>query len=213
MKIIKVDQNIFQKLRGGKTQDIYVHSDPIVRWLSWSKPRAVMSYITKLNPKRESNVLDFGCGEGAFLPTLSRYFNAVDAMDLSTKEAKKLCKELNQNNVTFYEDLSSINKKYDVIIAMEVLEHIKDIDSIADILIDRLKRNGVLIITGPSENFFYEIGRKIFGFIKPKDHYYSIKEIEKVLSQKITVEDRKFIPFNLLFSVNPYKMIVFKKLI
>lgn len=211
MKIIKIDQSVFQKLRGGKTQDIYVHSNPIVRWLSWSKPKAVIKYINKINPKREFNVLDFGCGEGAFLPTLSKYFNEVDAMDLSTTEAKKLCKELRCNKVSFYEDLSDINKKYDIIVAMEVLEHIKDIKSITENLTGRLKKDGMLIVTGPSENFFYEMGRKVFGFTKPKDHYYSIKEIEEVLSKRARLIKRNYIPFNYLFSINPYTLLAFKK--
>lgn len=213
MQIIKISPEILLNLKGCKTQNIYTNKNPIVRWLFWERPKTVLRAIEKKNFGENTKILDFGCGEGSFIPTQTKYFKNVDAFDLDIQEAKKLCAHLAIKNVKLYTDLKQISKKkYDVIVALDVLEHIKNIDLITNKLLEMLNKKGLIFITGPSENFIYKIGRKIFRFTKPPDHFYSITEIENKLKNKAILVEKRFIPIPMLFSLNPFTMLVFKKL-
>ncbi len=115
----------------------------------------IIKEVIKLKPK---NVADVGCGDGKILCELSKILkkSVLDGYDLSNKAilfAKAFSNEI--KNLNFYcEDFKESKIQYDVIICMEVLEHIpdKEIMSFVKILSNKLKNNGKLIISVPSKN-------------------------------------------------------------
>ena len=52
---------------------------------------------------------------------------------------------------------------FDMVIALDVLEHVDDLLGIGRELGRIIKPSGSIVISGPTENFFYQIGRKIAG--------------------------------------------------
>lgn len=80
-------------------------------------------------------VLDCGCADGVFLPTLSRNFPKVVAIDISS-EFVKLSKEVVRlgkldnvkvvccENRSFKEIADEITERFDVVFLLEVMEHI-----------------------------------------------------------------------------------------
>ncbi|GAH48862.1 unnamed protein product, partial [marine sediment metagenome] len=90
---------------------------------------------------RKSNVIDFGCGDGYFIPSLAKYFNRVVAIDKdpnSIKIADKIVSKLGINNVnvmcngdlTIKEIAMKLSgEQYHILFLLEVLEHIGDTSS------------------------------------------------------------------------------------
>ncbi len=63
----------------------YLHANPLIRWLMWKR----LEYITQCAKiTKDMTVLDFGCGIGVFLPTLSDFAKTVYAIDLFPEYAK-----------------------------------------------------------------------------------------------------------------------------
>lgn len=103
------------------------------------------------------NVIDFGCADGVFIPSLSKYFKRVFAIDNNPnaiKIASKLVSTLALNNVTLIcNDILTINdvksrisgEKYHILYLLEVIEHIGDKDSLYESKIGFLKEISTLI--------------------------------------------------------------------
>lgn len=145
----------------------YSHRNPIINWLFWQRLRKVMEYIQ--NPKPYSRILDFGCGSGVMLPYLSQISDQVTAMDvdlLPIQSAQKYIPLANNVDVkdatkTTIADLPA--NSFDLIIALDVLEHVHDLPRTLNELLALLKPNGQLIVSGPTESVLYKIGRKVAG--------------------------------------------------
>ena len=52
----------------------------------------------------------------------------------------------------------------DLIIAANVLEHVSDVKELLMVFMDKLKDDGIIIISGPTENRLYKLGRWIINF-------------------------------------------------
>jgi SAM-dependent methyltransferase len=53
--------------------------------------------------------------------------------------------------------------QFDLIVALDVLEHVKDLESVLASLLRLLASGGRLVVSGPTENIFYRIGRRLSG--------------------------------------------------
>ena len=145
----------------------YSHRNPLINWLFWQRLRKVMEYIQQPTPY--GHVLDFGCGSGVMLPHLSQISSQVTAMDVDLLPLERVqtfiplannveVKDAGRNGVI---DLPA--SSFDLVIALDVLEHVKDLPRTLKELLILLKPDGQLIVSGPTENILYQIGRKIAG--------------------------------------------------
>ncbi|MBI3026863.1 class I SAM-dependent methyltransferase [Candidatus Woesearchaeota archaeon] len=113
----------------------------------------VLSTIKNLSRKYKiRNICELGCGVGILSSRLAVCGFKVDAFDLD-KYAVKLAKKFNKGkNVSFFiKNILALksNKKYDLVLAVEVIEHIKkDVQAIEKIT-NILKPHGFLLITVP----------------------------------------------------------------
>lgn len=133
----------------------------------------------KLFPELKSKYfLSIGCGAGEELQLLDKLGMEGEAVDIS-KDAVKIAKKRISENINIFEkDFNNLHKKYDLIIILDVLEHIED-DQSALLKINKLLNDsGYLLINVPK-------GSKLFG---PSDefygHYrrYDKQQLEKLLS-------------------------------
>jgi 2-polyprenyl-3-methyl-5-hydroxy-6-metoxy-1,4-benzoquinol methylase len=145
----------------------YSHRNPVINWLFWQRLRKVMEHIQRPTPYER--VLDFGCGSGVMLPYLSQISLQVIAMDVDLLPLERVqthiplaknveVKDATRNNIS---DLPT--SSFDLIIALDVLEHVKDLPRTLSELLALLKQGGQLIVSGPTENILYRIGRKVAG--------------------------------------------------
>jgi 2-polyprenyl-3-methyl-5-hydroxy-6-metoxy-1,4-benzoquinol methylase len=145
----------------------YSHRNPVINWLFWQRLRTVMEFIK--NPAPYEYILDFGCGSGVMLPFLSDISSHVTAMDVDLIPLQRV-----QNHIPLAKNIEVIDasktsianlpiNRYDLIIALDVLEHVQDLPRTLNELLTLLKPNGQLIVSGPTENILYQVGRKIAG--------------------------------------------------
>lgn len=159
----------------------YLHSNPAIRWLFWKR----YATIARLLPAEKSDrILEFGCGIGPFLPELSLRAKQVFAIDLFPGFAKILC-EQRRIPVTFINSLDEIDdRSLDTIVAADVLEHVDDLAGILRHFSSKLSPGGRLIISGPTENFLYRLGRILAGFAGKGDYHHT--NIDNIIQTAVT---------------------------
>lgn len=99
-------------------------------------------------------ILDVGCGGGLISCELSRLeanVTGIDAIqtniDIATLHAQKENLQINYLKSTIEELVASTSKQYDVILCLEVMEHIDNPSYFAENLANLLKPNGMIIIS------------------------------------------------------------------
>ncbi|CAO5681796.1 MAG: Ubiquinone biosynthesis O-methyltransferase [Holosporales bacterium] len=106
-----------------------------------------------LRPYQNLNVLDVGCGAGLICEPFSRNGATVTGIDASeTALTQARLHALEQNLEIVYEQTSIEKKaeqseKFDVVLALEVLEHVENVPLFLKSCIDVLKDDGVLFIS------------------------------------------------------------------
>jgi 2-polyprenyl-3-methyl-5-hydroxy-6-metoxy-1,4-benzoquinol methylase len=80
-------------------------------------------------------------------------------------------------------------KSFDLINALDVLEHVDDLRGTLSDLLGLLKPGGRLVVSGPTENILYQIGRKLAGpEYSGEYHERGIAEIKRELNRMAQVE-------------------------
>ena len=126
--------------------------------------RCILKYIDKNNVK---SLLDVGCGQGNKTAYISKLLGFIKAVGLdSSKSGIALAEKLHSNykNIKFINqdlnDFSSSNEdKYDIVSALEVLEHIQDWQTLLDNMINVSDRYILLTFpTGRMRDYERKIG-------------------------------------------------------
>lgn len=120
--------------------------------------RRELKKIRKLFGNKKISILDAGTGYGQYAYFMSRYLQPCEIKAIDIKEDWILdCKEFFQrqkiSEVEFsVEDLTQINysEKFDLILCVDVMEHIPDDITVFKNFYNALKPNGYLIINTPS---------------------------------------------------------------
>jgi SAM-dependent methyltransferase len=95
---------------------------------------------------------------------------------------------------------------YAAIFALDSLEHNKDVAPFLEAFKHALAPGGVLIISGPTENWLYRIGRRISGF---DGHYHvsDIYDIERMACDYFKLVTRQRIPLGMpLFNISVWRL-------
>jgi len=105
--------------------------------------------------------LDFGCGWGGFLSTVknTKFLNGVELRKECTDYIAKNHKKFNVKN-----DINLFNKKFDIITAFHVLEHIPFQVKTLKKLGSKLKKNGKIIIEVPHAEDFLILQKELQEF-------------------------------------------------
>ena len=170
----------------------YSHQNPVTNWLFWQRLRKVMEYIKTDAPYE--HILDFGCGSGVMLPYLCGISARVTALDIDLLPFERVSRQRPFPDNLQVHDANKVSLKslpstsFDLIIATDVLEHVDDLPGILADMKALLKPGGRVIISGPTENVFYKIGRKLAGPEYSGDyHERGIAEVRELLGQQIQV--------------------------
>ncbi|HDD44644.1 MAG TPA: methyltransferase domain-containing protein [Candidatus Desulfofervidus auxilii] len=146
------------------------------RWLNLRK--LVKKYVIG------KSILDAGCGTGHMTLELLNDGYEVTAIDISQELVdftKRIIKENNYRGEVHVLDLANAKvlgeNKFDTIVCLDVLEHIRDDELAIKNLYYILKKNGHLIVSVPALRFLYGIRDKKIGHFRR----YSKKELIKKL--------------------------------
>ena len=127
-------------------------------WKNWSELNFAKAsleenlYFSKLkktfNLGNNLDVLEIGFGNGAFLD----FSRSIGWKISGVEEIPELVKRASNNNFEVYDDIADVNKRYDLIIAFDVIEHIKSEDLIffLEKISKCLKSNGAFIFRTPN---------------------------------------------------------------
>ena len=171
----------------------YSHRNPLINWLFWQRLQTAMKYIEQRAPYE--TVLDFGCGSGVMLSFLAQHSQHVTAMDIDLVPLERVKKyiPLQENVLVLNANQTPISqlapKSFDLINALDVLEHVDDLPRTLAELLHLLKLGGRLLVSGPTENILYQIGRKLAGPEYSGDyHERGIGEIKRELARLAHVQ-------------------------
>ncbi len=188
---------IQEDIAPGEGPFAYTNPNLLVRELFW---RRLEKLLALSRPPKRARVMDFGGGNGVLLPTLSTMFESIYCVDINIKPAHDLAKRNSLSKVSCLQgDLKSLafpSCYFDTITATDVLEHLPAYDHILEEFRRILVPGGELLISSPTENRLYEIGRKIFGYNKPPDHYHTADEINRKISGYFYPTQEKHFPLN-----------------
>lgn len=104
------------------------------------------------------DILDVGCGGGLISMPLSQKGANVTAIDASSRNIESAKNQATKQNVkidyrnTTIEELCRDLKKYDVVICLEVIEHVANIEDFVANLASIIKPGGMLIISTINRN-------------------------------------------------------------
>ena len=105
----------------------------------------------KKYPLSGINVLDIGCGGGLLSEPMCRLGANVTAIDASNKNITIANLHAKKNNLKINYKCSSpeklkTTKKFDVILNMEIVEHVEDVDFFLKSCANLLKKNGLMFV-------------------------------------------------------------------
>jgi 2-polyprenyl-3-methyl-5-hydroxy-6-metoxy-1,4-benzoquinol methylase len=155
----------------------YLHRNPAMRWMAWKRLEVVANFFRNsrqgLAKDEAVTVMDFGCGTGVLFDQLSGSASKIYGVDLVLEPAELLVDEWQLDKVTLMKPERAAaeiaSNSIDVIVAAEVLEHIDPVDDTLAFFHDRLRENGTLLVSLPTESLLYRIGRRLAGF---HGHYH-----------------------------------------
>tara|TARA_Y100000591_G_scaffold305603_1_gene303315 strand:- start:160 stop:882 length:723 start_codon:yes stop_codon:yes gene_type:complete len=121
--------------------------------IKYIKENIIENFKIKNNTKPLSgvNILDIGCGGGLLSEPMSRMganVTGIDASDKNIKIAKLHLKtsKLKINYLCSSPEKLKSKKKFDVILNMEIVEHVDDVDFFLKACSKLLKKNGLMFI-------------------------------------------------------------------
>ena len=105
----------------------------------------------KKKPLEKINILDVGCGGGLLSEPMHRLGANVTGIDASNKNIKiaKLHAKKNKLKIDYLcssPEKLKINKKFDVILNMEIVEHVEDVQFFLKSCSGLLKKNGLMFV-------------------------------------------------------------------
>jgi SAM-dependent methyltransferase len=115
-------------------------------------------------------LLDVGCAAGTYTERLARRFERVDAIDIEPERLgyfRRRLERMGANNITVaqmsVEDMAFPDCSFDVVTAIEVLEHVPDLDAGLREIHRVLRPGGRLLVTGPNRYFPLETHGVLIG--------------------------------------------------
>jgi len=121
--------------------------------ISYIKENIISTFklINKEKPLHKVKILDIGCGGGLLSEPMSRLGAEVFGIDASEKNINIAKLHAKKNNLNINYSCTSPEKfntkiKFDVILNMEIIEHVENIDFFLKSCAKLLKKNGIMFV-------------------------------------------------------------------
>jgi len=154
---------------GKQTLEIMKSAPLYNRWL-----------LSLLKKHLSGNILEIGAGIGNFTLYLQKY-GTVTALDIDKYYISKLKKIVTKPDLAGYGDIEKAeyyfaNKKFDCIVCLNVLEHIKNDQIALKNMYSLIKKGGKLLLLVPAHQFAYTPMDKALGHFRR----YTKKSLSKM---------------------------------
>src|SRR5690348_13933067 len=117
-----------------------------------------MAFIDRhLASLRPCRILEFGCGHGLILQNL----RDCDSVGVEIDEREAALAQANGLDVRVgHAGRFHAGRKFDVVIASEVIEHMSDPQSLLENASRHLRQDGILLLTTPNGYGYYELSER-----------------------------------------------------
>ncbi len=166
----------------------YVHSNKLAGGIAWWRLFAAAELFKAHAPS--GPVLDFGAGSGELANLLGN-----DATYEFIEEDETLARhisDINEGAVRIQLDALE-PERYAAVFALDSLEHNENYPELLATIKRAIRPDGIFVLSGPTENWIYKLGRRIAGF---EGHYHvtTIYDIERACAEIMTCTRTKVIP-------------------
>ena len=119
------------------------------------RERIVLRNIESLRLPQPARILDFGCGDGLLLPALEKY-GEVRGLEADRSLVSRDNPFRDRIDTHLLEDSPLRSEKFDLITALDVLEHIEQDQEVLRELLSMLEPGGRLLITVPASMLLWD---------------------------------------------------------
>lgn len=130
-------------------------------WWFRVRRNIILSLIKKYKISKTAKIFDFGCGSGYTVGYLQKLGYDVSGSDTSQEAIKFGRKEGIKNLQIVESGTMPPNSSFDLILALDVIEHIKDDAGAIKALERALKPGGMFIITAPAYQWMWGVQDKV----------------------------------------------------
>ena len=123
-------------------------------WWNEGRRRILCDFIKSISKKNDLNILDIGCGPGG-TSTAFKIFGTVIGVDFSNTALKIALRRGLQVFKSTLETIPIKDKSFDLITALDVIEHIQDEKNVLIEINRILKSDGFVVITVPAFQFLW----------------------------------------------------------
>lgn len=110
---------------------------------------------------KDKVVLDIACGEGYGTNLLSSYAKDIIGVDISSETVEAAKEKYKKNNLNFKvgsaTQIPLEDKKVDVVVSFETIEHLRDHETMLQEFKRVLKEDGILIISSPDKKYYTDL--------------------------------------------------------
>jgi len=166
---------------------LYVSTFGIPDTVKQQQAREVFSILDKLS---FSSVLDIGCAQGHYSIRIARKYpdSKVKGIDISKEDlnvGRLVKRKFSLKNLAFEKRdvcVDSINEKYDLVVLLQVIEHLRDDRAALKEIRQIISNKGHLIITAP--NIESQIIDWLKSYVTVEGHFregYKLEELVQML--------------------------------
>jgi len=146
--------------------------------------------------KDNSIILDVGCKDGYLLKSIRSGNQSCKCYGIEKNPDVLKIIETCDVRVADVQNLPFENNFFDIVFVLDVLEHVEELDKAIKEIKRVLKTDGSVILSGPTETWFYKFCRLFYRqMIDFKEHVHTVYRIEKkFLSIGFQLTDQKSLP-------------------
>lgn len=140
-----------------------------------------------ISVKEQMSVLEIGCGTGIFLRQMEQNTNwRIDGADINLEALENSVAERSRLlSYDVMEERAEFKQAYDIVILMDVLEHIEKPAEFLKACFSHLRPGGVFILNIPAVQSMYSVYDEVMGHLRRYDREKLLKELEAITSSKI----------------------------
>lgn len=142
-----------------------------------------LKWLRDLGIQKDAKLLDIGAANGFFVDLARKEGFDASGIELS-EDAVKWAKKLGRRVVQADALTMSLSERFDVITALDVLEHLRQPEEFLRRVKENLSRNGFLLINVPNEgSLFAKLSGKSWHSYVPPEHlfYFNKKSLYSIL--------------------------------
>lgn len=162
--------------------------------------------------ERELSIADVGCGYGTNIPMLRKYGN-VTALELNDEAISGLKEKFGEQiDIIKWKSPDKINRKFDLILLADVLEHIPNDKEAVLWTYEHLNNGGYALLTVPAHQFFWSQMDEVVHHYRRYGRKEFLSLFNKFLIKKFSFYNFFLFPVKIAFVVfSKIKTLLFPK--